>query len=161
MRHGCASAKNVHPAQSLNSGRGSSPSPLPEANNNQNLPHPDQTQWRWLQNPVHLIGSTNEAEILIDDIPVTALIDTRAQVSTISQDICLSHGYDMLLVTQMLRLEGTWGFRIHWGLHKNMLNQSVWWMCVPPYSEGNTLQCLGAYPNRHHLHWQGNAEDHQ
>ena len=52
-----------------------------------------------------LIGGANEAEILIDDIPVTALVDTVAQVSTIFQDFCLSQGYDILTMTQMLWLE--------------------------------------------------------
>ena len=39
-----------------------------------------------------------------------ALIDTRTKVSTISQDLCPSHVYDILSMTQMLKLEQTGGF---------------------------------------------------
>ena len=55
---------------------------------------------------VDLIGRVNE------DIWVTTLIDTGAQVSTITWDFCEEHGYEINPVKQMLQLEGTGGFTI-------------------------------------------------
>ena len=41
-----------------------------------------------------------------------ALIDTGAQVSTITWDFCEQHGYGIHTMKQMLHLEGTGGFWI-------------------------------------------------
>ena len=46
------------------------------------------------------------------DIQVTALIDTGAQVSTITWEFCEQHGYDIHPVKQMLHLQGMGGFSI-------------------------------------------------
>ena len=63
-----------------------------------------------------LIGRVNEANIFICKIQVMALINTGAQVSTITQDFCEKYGYDMHPLKEMLHLEGMGGFSIHyWG----------------------------------------------
>ena len=64
-----------------------------------------------------LIRRVNEAGIFAGNIQATALMDTGAQVSTMTQDICEEHGYEINPVKQMLWLEGTRGslFCI-WGL---------------------------------------------
>ena len=119
MRHECPSARNVHQAKSLNSGRkrNSNP-PCSQQQSESTSSQPDLVKIApgpWYHNcnaAVHVIGRANEAEILIDNNPVTALIDTRAQASTMTQDFCLCYGYDILSMTQMLRLEGTGEFRI-------------------------------------------------
>ena len=61
---------------------------------------------------IELLGRVNEADIFVGDIWVTGLIDTKAQVSTITWDFCEGHGYNIHPVKQMLHLEGTWGFTI-------------------------------------------------
>ena len=61
---------------------------------------------------VELIGRVNEADIFIDDIWVTALIDMEAQGSIITRDFCEQHRYDIYPMKQMLHLEGTGGFSI-------------------------------------------------
>ena len=54
---------------------------------------------------VELNGRVNEADIFVGDIQVTSLIDTRTQVSTITQDFCEEHGYEIHPV-KMLQLKG-------------------------------------------------------
>ena len=44
----------------------------------------------------------NEADIFVGDIRVIAVIDTGAQISTITQDFCKKHGYEIHPVKQML-----------------------------------------------------------
>ena len=61
---------------------------------------------------VELNGRVNEGDIFVGDIQVTALIDTGAQVSTITQDFCEAHRYDIHPAKQILCLEGTWRFSI-------------------------------------------------
>ena len=61
---------------------------------------------------IRLIGRANGTEVFIDNIKVTALIDTGAQVSTITQDFYKEHGYKIHPVKQMLHLEGTQQFTI-------------------------------------------------
>ena len=76
-----------------------------------------------LSNPgdtMELIGRVTEADILLGDISVMALIDTGAQVSTITQDFCEQHGYDINPVKQMLHIEGIGG--IHRSYHLDSLN---------------------------------------
>ena len=51
---------------------------------------------------VRLIGRPNEAHVFIDDIKVTTLIDTGAQVSTITQDLCEEHRFEIHPIKQML-----------------------------------------------------------
>ena len=45
----------------------------------------------------------------VGDIQVTAVIDTRAQVSTITQDFCEEHGCKIHPVKHMLQSEGIGG----------------------------------------------------
>ena len=59
-----------------------------------------------------LIGGFNEADIFISDIWVMALIDTGAQVSTVTRDFCEQHGYNIYPMKQMLHSEGTGEFSI-------------------------------------------------
>ena len=61
---------------------------------------------------VELIGRVNEDAICVGDIQVTAVINTGAQVSTITLDFCDKHGDDIHPVKQMSHLEGTGGFSI-------------------------------------------------
>ena len=61
---------------------------------------------------MELIGRVYEANIFISNIWVRSLIDTGAQLSTITQDFSEQHGYDIHPVKQMLCLEGTGGFSI-------------------------------------------------
>ena len=56
-----------------------------------------------------LIGRVNEADIFVGDIWVTALINTRAQVSTITRDFCDKHRYDIHPIKQMLQFKGNRG----------------------------------------------------
>ena len=51
---------------------------------------------------IELISRVNEANIFMSNIWVTALIDTGAQVSTITKEFCEQHGYDIPSVQQML-----------------------------------------------------------
>ena len=62
---------------------------------------------------VDLIGRVSEAEFFVGEIWVTAVIDTRAQVSTITQDFCEEHRYEIHPIKQMLCLEGTGGSLFH------------------------------------------------
>ena len=43
---------------------------------------------------IRLIRKANEAKVLIDDISITALIDTWAQVSSISTELCEKIGLE-------------------------------------------------------------------
>ena len=61
---------------------------------------------------MELTGRVNEADIFVGDIQVMAFIDIGTQVSTISQEFCKQHGYDIHPVKQMLCLEGVGGFSI-------------------------------------------------
>ena len=49
---------------------------------------------------------------LMGDIQVTALSNTRAQVSTITRDFCEKYGYDIHPIKQVLCFQGTGGFSI-------------------------------------------------
>ena len=69
-------------------------------------------QYHNLDTVVELIWRINEADIVVGDIQVMALIATGALVSTISQDFCEEHGYEIYLLKQMLHLEGTAEFTI-------------------------------------------------
>ena len=44
---------------------------------------------------IELIGRVNEAGIFVGDIQITALIDTGSKVSTITQDFCDKHRYEI------------------------------------------------------------------
>ena len=61
---------------------------------------------------MELIGRVNEADIFVGDIWIMVLIDMEAQVSTITQEICKQHGYDIHPMEQMLCLEGMGEFSI-------------------------------------------------
>ena len=61
---------------------------------------------------MELFGRVNEADIFVGDIQVRALIDMEAQVSTITQEFCEQHGYDIHPMKQMLHVEGMGGFPI-------------------------------------------------
>ena len=61
---------------------------------------------------MELKGRVHETNIFIDNIQVTALINTGAQVSTITQDFCEQHGYNIHPLKEMFCLEGIGGFSI-------------------------------------------------
>ena len=67
----------------------------------------------------------NEAEIFIDDVRVTAVIDTGTKVSAITQDFCLEHWYEFQLVTQMLQLEGMGGINISYLGYVKAVHQPI------------------------------------
>ena len=69
-------------------------------------------QYHSLDAAVELLGRGSETDIFIGDIQVNALIDTRAQVSTITQDFCEEHRYKIHPVKQILCLGGTGQFTI-------------------------------------------------
>ena len=84
--------------------------------------------WHWCQTPpnkhnsqsftpspnadIELMGRVNEADIFVRDIWVMALIDTGAQVTTINQEVCEQHRYNIHPMKQMLHLQGMGGFSI-------------------------------------------------
>ena len=116
MRHECSSAHNARPMQLLNSRWGSNSrtsTQYPSKMENQCCPKPIKfitgPQYHNPDAAVRLIGRANEAEVFIDIIKVMALSDTGAQVSTITQDFCEEHVYEIHPVKQMLHLEGTRG----------------------------------------------------
>ena len=97
---------------------------------------------------IELIGRVNEADISVGDIWVTALINTRAQVSTITQEFCKQHGYDANPVKQMLHLEGMGRSPFHtWGTEKLLLGT------LQSRTMMNASQCLSSGPP--HLLVQG------
>ena len=113
MWHECSSTQNARP---LNSRRGSnnrtSPSTQTECwtcASTSTKPQPvgvvTSPQYLGLDATIELIGRVNEADIFVGDIWVTALINTRAQVSTITQDVCDNHRYDIHPMKQILYLE--------------------------------------------------------
>ena len=64
-------------------------------------------------NPVaQLVGCTSEAPVVIDGCEMAALVDSGAQVSTISAQLCEELGLEVQPLGQLLELEGTGGAAI-------------------------------------------------
>ena len=64
-------------------------------------------------NPVvQLVGCANEALVVVDGQEVSALVDSGAQVSTISALFCEELGLEIQPLGQLLELEGTGGAAI-------------------------------------------------
>ena len=64
-------------------------------------------------NPIaRLVGCANEARVVIDGREVTALVDSGAQVSNISAQLCKELGLEIQPLGQLLELEGTGGAAI-------------------------------------------------
>ena len=61
---------------------------------------------------VHLVGHANEVPVVIDGCKVTALIDSGAQVSNISMQLCEDLDLKIQPLGQLLELEGTGGAAI-------------------------------------------------
>ena len=94
MWHECSSTQNTRP---LNSRRGinhrTSPHPKTECEACTSIqPQPIEvvtsSQYHSLDASIDLFGRVNKSDIFVGDIWITALIDTGAQVSTITQDFC-------------------------------------------------------------------------
>ena len=58
---------------------------------------------------VQLVGRTNEAPVVVDGCEVTALVDSGAQVSTISVKFCEELDLEIHPLGRLLELEGTGG----------------------------------------------------
>ena len=61
---------------------------------------------------VQLVGCANEAPVVMDGHEVAALVDSRAQVSNISAQLCKELGLEIQPLGQLLELEGTGGAAI-------------------------------------------------
>ena len=61
---------------------------------------------------VQLVGCVNEAPVVMDGREVSALVDSGAQVSTISALFCEELGLEVQPLGQLLELEGTGGAAI-------------------------------------------------
>ena len=61
---------------------------------------------------MQLIGCTNEAPVVMDGREMTALVDTGAQVLTISALLCEDLGLEIQPLGRLLELEGTGGAAI-------------------------------------------------
>ena len=61
---------------------------------------------------VQLVGHANKAPVVIDGCQVAALIDSGAQVSNISMQLCKDLGLKIQPLGQLLELEGTGGVAI-------------------------------------------------
>ena len=59
---------------------------------------------------MRLTGPANEAEVIVEGLHITALIDIEVQVSTISKGLCKHLGLRVKHVNKMLQLEGVGGF---------------------------------------------------
>ena len=60
----------------------------------------------------HLIDLVNEAEVVVHEVAIMALIDTRVQVSTIEYSFTKQLGLQMQKLDMGLKLEGTRGFLV-------------------------------------------------
>ena len=56
-----------------------------------------------------LVGRANEDKIFINGQPVTALLDTGSQVTSVSQDYCLANDIKINPIAQLVNIEGTGG----------------------------------------------------
>ena len=61
---------------------------------------------------VWLIGLSNEALVIINDVVTTALIDMGAQVSTISDAFCEWLGLEVKPLQTILNMEGAGGYLV-------------------------------------------------
>ena len=61
---------------------------------------------------VHLVGSSNEAPVIVDGLETTTLIDLGAQVSSVSAKFCEDLALQIQSLGQLLELEGTGGAAI-------------------------------------------------
>ena len=61
---------------------------------------------------VRLVGCANESPVVVDGCKVTALVDSGAQVSTISAKLCKELDLKIQPLGQLLELEGTGGAAI-------------------------------------------------
>ena len=79
----------------------------------------------------HLIGHSNEAPVIIDGQEVTALIDSEAQVLSISAQFCEELTLQIQPLGQLLELEGIGG-----------CSHPIPWICggKPPNSRDKKLQ---------------------
>ena len=57
----------------------------------------------------HLIGKVNDAHILVDDVECFTLVDSGAQLSTITIEFAKQLGLKIHQVDRILRSEATWG----------------------------------------------------
>ena len=61
-----------------------------------------------------LVGRANEERIFINGQPVTALLDTRSQVTHVSHDFCLANGIEIHPIAKLVNIEGTGGDSIEY-----------------------------------------------
>ena len=67
----------------------------------EDLPHAD----LWAK----LVGRANEDQIVINGHLMTALLDTGSQVTHVSETFCLSKGFQINSISQLVDIEGTGG----------------------------------------------------
>ena len=65
----------------------------------EDLPHAD----LWAK----LVGRANEDQIVINEHPVTALLDTGSQVSHVREAFCLAKGLQINFISQLVDIEQT------------------------------------------------------
>ena len=56
-----------------------------------------------------LVGRANEEQILINEHPVTALLDTGSQITHVSEAFCQANGLQINPLKHFVEIEGTGG----------------------------------------------------
>ena len=110
----------------------------------------------------HLVGWSNEVPLIVDRQKVTALIDSGAQVSSISSGFCEQMALMVHPIDQLVELEGTGGSAIPYleYVEVNIQIPGIWGYLPFGHTNYNLFQegtsCDGVQGN-----WQGHGNDYE
>ena len=90
-----------------------------------------------------LIGRKNEGPIILEDKPLTALIDSGASVTTITEDCCQDLGLQIKPLGDLLHVEGTSGYTVP---YKGYVEANLQIPKVDQYNEDILLLVLPSNP---------------
>ncbi len=60
----------------------------------------------------HLVGSSNEVDVIVGEDQVSALLDSGSMISTISESLTAKLGLDVHPVQEQLSVEGVGGYKL-------------------------------------------------